>query len=115
MKIGIVFRGITTGESPTQKKDWTLARDNIKQNLIGSFHNPFIYFTTYDNPVLSDVIDFYKPKLVQLLDYNSSDQRKTLFYSLKHIIEEDLDFIIIGRFDIFFKQKITPFLNKKDV
>ena len=28
-------------------------------------------------------------------------------YSLRHIIEEDLDFIIIGRFDIIFKQKIT--------
>lgn len=107
MKIGIVLRGITSGESPTQKKDWTLCKDNIKDNLIGSFDNPRVYFTTYQNDVLPDVVDFYKPISIQLVDYNTSDQRKTLFYSLNQVANEDLDFIIIGRFDIQFKQKIT--------
>lgn len=109
MRVGIVFRGITTGRSPTQSKDWTLARDNIKETLIGAFANPTIYFTTYQHEVLPDVIDFYKPKHVQLIDYYSSDQRRTLWHSLNQVVNEDLDFIIIGRFDIEFKKKITEF------
>jgi len=107
MKIGIVFRGITTGQSPTQRKDWTLAKDNIKENLIGAFQNPFIYFTTYTHPVMADVIDFYQPKSVQFVEYASSDQRKTLYHSLNHIVDEDLDFVIIVRFDMSFNQKVS--------
>ncbi|WP_248804406.1 hypothetical protein, partial [Escherichia coli] len=82
---------------------------NIKETLIGAFANPTIYFTTYQHEVLPDVIDFYKPKHVQLVDYHSSDQRRTLWKSLNQVVEEDLDFIIIGRFDIQFKKKITEF------
>jgi hypothetical protein len=107
MKIGIVFRGITSGKSPTQKKDWTLARDNIKENLIDSFPNPYIYFTTYQHEVLPEVIDFYKPNDVKLVDYNSSNQRQTLFDSIKNIIDINLDFIIVARFDIEYKQKFS--------
>jgi len=106
MKIGIVLRGITTGNSPTQKKDWRLTKDNIKETLIGSFHNPMVFFTTYENEVLPEVIDFYKPVDVKLVDYNKSDQRKTLLESLKQVIDKDLDFIIISRFDIEYKQKV---------
>lgn len=109
MKIGIVFRGITTGDSPTQKKDWTLARDNIKENLISAFQNPSIYFTTYEHPVLPEVIQFYRPNAIQIVDYKASDQRKTLLCALKQVADQDLDFIIIARFDMEFKRKITEF------
>jgi len=109
MKIGIVFRGITSGKSPTQKKDWTLAKDNIKENLIGCFPSSRIYFTTYSHEVLPQVVDFYKPIDVKLIDYNSSDQRKTLFESLKHIADKEVDFIFVVRFDMIYKKKISEF------
>jgi hypothetical protein len=62
-KIGIVIRGITTGRSVKQDKDWNLTKDNIKEyliNPIGQSHN--IYITTYQHDNLEEIKAFYNPK-----------------------------------------------------
>lgn len=108
-KVGVILRGIASGNSTRHKKDWTFTKDNIKKNLIDPLVNPSIYLTTYEHAVLPDVIEFYKPKDVKIVDFNTSNQIKTFLQSLEQIANEDLDFVFIARFDIEYKKLITDF------
>ena len=113
MKIGILLTGVSYGYNVGHEKadrDWNLTKDNLKTNLIDCFKDTddvSVYLTTYKHPTNQEVFDFYQPKKLLLLDYEGSRQRTTYAQGLRNVLDEDLDFIIIGRFDIIFKQKIT--------
>jgi hypothetical protein len=108
MRIGIVLRGVSYGKSANGNVDWRIVKDNIKEFLIDSFpgHEVLVYFTTYNNETLDELIDFYNPRKTLLLPSEGSHQRITLLESCQFIQNEPLDFIINTRFDIRWFQKV---------
>lgn len=107
MKVGIILRGITTGTAFNGPRNWTLTKDNIKENLIDSFrknHNVYVYITTYADSPVDDVVNFYQPSRLNLIPLRDSNQRMTMRASCLDIEGEDVDFVIITRFDIEFLQ-----------
>jgi hypothetical protein len=108
MKVGIILRGMTTGKALNGPRNWTITKDNLKENLIDSFREKYdvnVYITTYENSPINDVVDFYKPKRVRLLPLQGSNQRLTIIQSCLDIVDEDIDFVIVTRFDIELFQK----------
>ena len=66
-----------------------------------------MYLTTYDNPHIEELKQFYNPKNITLLPFEGSHQRTTLASSVENILGEDLDFIIVTRFDISFNNPLS--------
>ena len=109
-KIGVVIRGITTGNTQRQRKDWTVTRDNVKEYLIDPIgQSCTVYITTYGNNDLKEVQEFYNPKKLNSLDFEGSNQLDTMIKALINIEQEELDFIIVIRFDTEYLQKIDTF------
>jgi hypothetical protein len=109
-KIGVIIRGITTGNTQRQRKDWTVTRDNVKEYLIDPIgQSCTVYITTYGNNDLKEVQDFYNPKKLNSLDFEGSNQLDTMIKALINIEQEELDFIIVIRFDTEYLQKIDTF------
>ena len=109
-KIGVVIRGITEGRSDRQNKDWNLTKDNLKEYLIipiGESCN--LYITTYQTNNLEQIRTFYNPKKLNVLNFQGSNQLDTMIKALVDIQDEDLDFIIVIRFDTEYLQKIDTF------
>jgi hypothetical protein len=111
MKVGIILRGISVGTSQMGNgTDWRIIKDNIKENLIDSFgqkHDVSVYLTTYPNETLEELSNFYKPKRLNVVPFEGSNQRINIIQSCLDIEHEDLDFIAITRFDIRFFQKMA--------
>jgi hypothetical protein len=116
MKIAIVLTGVTHGYvEDTCKYDvprnFYDCAPNIKKFLIDPLKEQFndvkIYLTTYENEVINDVIDFYKPNKCTLVPYKDSQMITTYLSSMESLKDEDIDFIFSTRFDILFKSKIT--------
>lgn len=94
------------------RRDWQLSKDNIKSTLIDSFkknNDVKIYITTYEDTRVDDVIKFYSPTDVLLLPVEGSHQRLTYIKSMEALLDQDLDFIIAARFDLFFEQEVINF------
>lgn len=111
-KIAVALTGASFGKSigaRSADRDWRLTCDNIKTNVIDSFSDASVYVTTYDHDTLSELLTFYNPAKVLILPYDNSHQRTTFIESLKNLLEEDVDFIIITRFDIIFNQPIHTY------
>lgn len=109
-KIGVLIRGITEGRSARQNKDWNLTKDNVKEYLIdpiGDCCN--IYITTYQTNNLENIRAFYDPKKLNVLGFQGSNQLDTMIKALIDIQDEDLDFIVVIRFDTEYLQKIDTF------
>jgi hypothetical protein len=109
-RIGVVIRGITTGNTQRQRKDWTVTRDNVKEYLIDPIGEPgVVYITTYGNNDLKEVQEFYNPKKLNALNFEGSNQLDTMIKALINIEQEELDFIVVIRFDTEYLQKIDTF------
>lgn len=110
MKLGIVLTGISFLNIPNAvNRDWRLSKDNLSQNLINSFtksNDVSVYVTTYNQPNLSELLEFYNPKKSLILPFSGAHQRTTYIESMKQLITEDLDFIVSTRFDIHFNSPI---------
>lgn len=109
MKIGINLVGITYGG--VRNRDWKNTKDNLMSNVINCWvdNDVKIYITTYDNPTLDELREFYQPSKLTLLQFEGSDQRTTYIKSLKELVNEDLDLIISTRFDIEFNKPISEY------
>jgi hypothetical protein len=109
MKIGVLLTGISYIKNTYTNRDWRLTSDNITDTVINSWNtdNINVYLTTYDNNDNTELLEYYKPKKHKLLEYEGSDQRLTYIKSLELLLDEDIDFIVSTRFDIYFKQKLS--------
>jgi hypothetical protein len=114
MKIGILLVGSSYNDVRINAnpfgRDWRLSKDNLKSNLINCFkssHEVSLYLTTYDNPYIEELKQFYNPKKTTILPFDGSHQRTTLASSVEDILQEDLDFIIVTRFDISFNDFVS--------
>ena len=104
-----MLRGISYG-STYVAKNFRSCKDNYLQNVYKPLlenNEVSVYVCTYDHPLMQELIDTYKPKKIELLEYENSDQVTTFLHSLRMLKDEDLDFIICTRFDLHFHQKIT--------
>jgi hypothetical protein len=116
MKIGIMFTGESYGKNQgvfnANNRNWAATKENIKTNLIDAFgenHEVKTYITTYDQPFLDHLIEFYKPEKSLIVDINGSHQRTTYIRSMQSLLDEDLDFIIATRFDLEYPEPVTNF------
>jgi hypothetical protein len=94
------------------RRNWKLSRDNITDSLINSFkknNDVKIYVTTYEGSEVDEVIEFYSPTKVCMLPSEGSHQRTTYIKSMENLLDQDLDFIIAARFDLFFEQPVINF------
>jgi len=109
MKIGINLVGISY---LPDKVDWRYTRKNIKCNIIDCWgeNSVITNITTYYSITIFELIDFYNPKKYTILDFKNSDQRLTYIHSLLSWLNEDVDFIVSTRYDIFFHKKACDYI-----
>ena len=108
MKLAIALIGLSYTEVNQQVRDWTQTKDNIKSNLIDAFDSD-VYVTTYNQPQLNELLEFYQPKKLLIVLYEGSHQRTTYIQGLKLLLDEDVDFIISTRFDIHFNELVSSY------
>jgi len=110
MKLAIALIGLSYTEVNPQVRDcdWSQTKDNIKSNLIDAF-NGDVYVTTYNQPHINELLEFYQPKKQLILPYEGSHQRMTYIQGLKLLLDEDVDFIISTRFDIHFNELVSSY------
>lgn len=113
MKIGVNLVGISHKEPSV---NWINTKYKIAKNFINCWqgHDVFVYNTTYGNPTIPELINFYKPKKYTILSYHNSDQRLTYLFSLLQLLNEDIDLIVSSRFDIDFFRELTTYPIKLD-
>ncbi len=122
MRIGINLVGVSGDgsseydrpnvESPGPKgRDWFLTKECVMSQIVNCWegHDVSLYLTTYDHSDVSNMISFYSPKKVRVLDYYNSNMLLTYVESLKQLADEDLDFIISIRPDIFLFKKLNTY------
>lgn len=112
MKIAINLVGVSyfTGNDSCLPRDWKLSMDNINQCVISplkTYHTVDTYVTTYPHSTIDELLDFYKPRKYTLLEFENSYMKNTMLISLKELLNEDIDFIIISRFDANYHNLIT--------
>jgi hypothetical protein len=108
MKIGIIIRGISFGLG---KADFRKCASNIETNLIKPLieegHEVSTYVCTYEHEHIEELKEIYKPKSIEILPFEGSNQITTFIHSLNMINEEDIDFIFVTRFDLNYLNKVT--------
>lgn len=107
MNIGVLFCGISYGIQ--KDRDFSHCYPNIHKNIIQPLEKDNViqtYICTYDNPKLEEIKKLYNAKKVLILPFEGSKQVYTRFEGLKFIQEENLDFIIMGRFDVHYNMDI---------
>jgi len=109
LKLAIALIGLSYTEVNQQVRDWSQTKDNIKSNLINAFQGSDVYVTTYNQPHLNELIEFYQPKKHLIVPYEGSHQRTTYIEGLKLLLDEDVDFIISTRFDIHFNELVPSY------
>jgi hypothetical protein len=113
-KVAIVLTGCSYGmrnDTRTLKTDWNQSKHLIKSQVIDCFvnqgHEVDIYLTTYFSDETQNLIDFYKPKKVTLLNFVGSQQRATYISSMNALLNENVDIIVATRFDIAFNNPVS--------
>lgn len=106
MNIAVLLSGI----SLNNEKDYKYCTENIKENLINTFTDAEkvdTFLITYDSEELEKVIDFYNPKNHSVINYEGSSQVSTYIQGLNLIPDNEYDFIITTRFDIYFTNPVS--------
>ena len=122
MKIGIVLTGIANGKVDDTSgfnipRNFMNCFDNIQEKLIIPFSENYdtkLYLTTYNMFNPNEVIEAYKPHKHQLLPYENSAEITTYIKSMEMLLDEDIDFIVTTRFDLFFRSRIIDWNIKYD-
>lgn len=122
MKIAINLVGISgdgslvvshpsTGASSFKERDWKLQKEVIMSQIVNCWegHETSIYITTYNHSDIDNMLEFYKPKKAKILDYTGSNMQLTFIESLKQLLDEDIDFVVSVRPDLFLFKKITEY------
>ena len=119
MKIGVCFFGIVCGDGGghNDKKDIRHCWSNVNSMLIEPFkekeHEIDIFFSTYpiaDQETYQNFEDLTNFKAIiysNFLNSNSFTTKMASFELLKQDEQKDLDFIILTRADMHFRQKIA--------
>jgi hypothetical protein len=110
MNLGICLIGASYSHVNLYGRDWNLSKDNLKTNLVDCFKtedNVNVYTATYDNTQIQQIHDFYQPKKSLVLPFEGSLQKSTYLKCMQMLLDEDLDFIVTTRFDIFFQQPLS--------
>lgn len=120
MKIGINLVGITGdgSEDPTvqtsdnpRRRDWFHTKEVVMSQLVNCWegHETSIYLTTYNHSDVDNMLTFYKPKKYKILERRGSYMALTVIESLKMLVDEDLDFIVTVRPDLFLYKKLSEY------
>lgn len=108
MNVGILFCGISYGIQ--KDRDFAHCYPNINKTIIQPLEdNGNIirnYLCTYDNPKIEELKVLYNTNKCLILPFDGSKQVNTRFEGLKFLQDEDLDFIIMGRFDVHYNMSI---------
>lgn len=110
MKVCYIFRG----ENERKKRGYVNSCNNAN-NWNKTLFDPLkekniefdIFFLTYDSPILTDVINVYKPKEVRIEPCISQASN---FKNIANFLEEkkdQYDRFVILRFDFMYRKKIT--------
>ena len=103
MKIGVSLVGISYDHG----RDFQHCYQSIKENLIDPYaedNDVSTYITTYNHELIDTLLDLYKPTHSRIYDYNYYGQVPSHIGALEMLKSEDLDIIIVTRFDIHFNQ-----------
>lgn len=122
MKIGISLVGISgdgsvaydrpnTASPGFKGRDWSLQKECVMSQIINCWegHDVSVYLTTYEHADIQNMISFYNPKKVTVLDFHDSYMQRTYISALEQLVGEDLDFIITVRPDIFLFKKLSTY------
>ena len=110
MKIGIVLRGLSYDHGSKGFVDFRMNVNNFMTNIYEPLcekHEVSVYVSSYPHSLMDQLTKLYKVKKLELMEKNGSDQFTTFLGSLKMLKNEDLDFVVITRFDLQFMNKIT--------
>jgi uncharacterized protein YchJ len=108
MKLGINLVGISHllhKERHPVARTYKLCSDNFYKevhNLLTPKFDVKVYLTTYVTEEVQNIVDTYKPEKALFLNYKNSHQIKTFINSLELMENQNLNFIMITRFDLFF-------------
>ena len=108
MKLGINLVGISHlihKERHPVSRTYKTSTDNFYNELYNPLSKKFdvkIYLTTYITEETQNIVNAYKPQKALFLDYKNSHQILTYIQSLDLMMNENLDYIMMTRFDISF-------------
>jgi len=108
MKLGINLVGISHllhKERHPVARTYKNCLDNFHDELCKPLTKKFdiqIYLTTYITEEVQNIVNAYKPKKALFLDYKNSHQIKSYIMSLELMENENLDYVMMTRFDIAF-------------
>lgn len=109
-RLGISLVGIS---HLTGNQRWPVSRSYLdcKENFLTHLLYPLekkmevkVYTTTYTSTESDNILNFYKPKKHQFLKLETSHQIITFLLNLYMLEKQDLDYLLITRFDIFFNE-----------
>lgn len=110
MKLGLSLVGIS---HLVHKQRWPISRsyttckENYSNVLLPRLTKNFnveVYLTTYESSEQKNIIDFYKPTKYQFLPFSNSHQIVTFIKSIEQLQGQNLDYVLITRFDINFNK-----------
>ena len=105
MKTALLINGISYGP---RGRDWRRGKENLYDNIIEPL-NADVYLNTYPNETTQELIDFYRPKKVQLIEFAGSDPRTTIKQGIEMLSDVDFDLAITTRFDIKWNAPISQY------
>lgn len=122
MKIAISLVGVT-GDGTTvytkgsiaapgpKGRDWFHMKEVIMSQVINCWegHDISLYLTTYEHSDVDNMLAFYKPKKAKILNFQNSYMQRTYMESLQQLVDEDVDFVVSIRPDIFTFKKLTEY------
>jgi hypothetical protein len=115
MRIAIALTGVSQGQgvgTAGADRNWTLTKDSVKANVIDCFRDTntvSTYLTTYSHSTINELVEFYKPNKTVMIPYEGSHPRITRLHGMTELLYEDVDFIILTRFDINFYHPINTY------
>lgn len=111
-KLGINLVGISHligGQRWPVSRSYLDCKDNFTNQILEPLSKRFdckTYVTTYNSNESNNIIDFYKPSKHQFLKLEYSHQIVTFLLNLHMLEHEDLDYLLITRFDIHFNDSL---------
>ena len=115
MKIGILLRGIAYGKSNhTNRENFERDFRNCAENFYEMVLNPLkelhevkVYLCTYEHPFMQEMLETYEPEKTKILNFEFSNQITNFLEALELIEEEQLDFVLVMRFDMKYNIQVT--------
>jgi hypothetical protein len=114
MKIAVNLVGISHNKDEkmgSSERDWNLSKYSIKEKVIDcwkEYGDVDVYVTTYNSEIVDELLEFYKPKVSTIIDFDvHKPMQLTHLESFSKI--KDCDLIVSTRFDIEFHKKLSDY------